>query len=273
MATHQPEPDRLQRHEALFTALMALERCELVQHVRTTPKTQLPAEVLARSYRDLWLAGRNEEAEAVAARLFGSRNEDPPSGVGDPEYMRWLLVHCEKRVSLKSVWRAAEDLYQSTCLQIVRALRGSQGAQAHTAWRAFCFDRLYDALRERTRRDAHVVGLEVQSDETGELRSLADVAESHPWQGSVAPDREEALTAFLRQRLELAADPVVRDIGLDQFFGDPSPVDEPDPERPDRPPLTLRYRLTRFQVYQRKKKAKVVLRRAWEEWTEQNPQP
>jgi len=268
-----PEPDRLQRHLVLFTALMAFDRRELIQHVRTTPKDQLPAEVLARAYRDLWLADRVEEADAVAARLFGVRLEDPPSGVGDPEYMRWLLVHCEKRVSLKSVWRAADDLYQSACMQIVRALRGSQGAQAHTAWRAFCFDRLYDAMRQRTRKDPHVVGLEVQDAGTGETRSLADMAESHPWQGSAAPDQEEALMAVLRERLEQVADPVVREIGLDQFFGDPSPVDTPDPDRPERPPLTEKYGLTRFQVYQRKMKVKVVLRRAWEEWTEQNPRP
>lgn len=273
MGKHQADSDRLRKHEELFTALMALDREVLIQHVRSAPKQQLPPEVLGRAYRELWLAERREEAEATAARLFGARLDDPPRGVGDPEYLRWLLVHCEKRVSIKSLWREAEDLYQSTCAQIVRALRGSQGAAAHTAWRAFCFDRLHDALRERTRKDPYIVGLEFQDPETGDVRNRADIAQSHPWHGSVAPDQEEALMAFLSSRLDQVADPVIREIGLDQFFGDPSPVDTPDPEQPERISLTERFGLTRFQVYQRKKKAQVVLRRAWEEWTERNPSP
>ncbi len=271
---HTPDPDRLTRHEAQFTALMQMEEGDLIQHVRTAPKQNLPAEVLARAYRELCLAERFVPAEAVANRLFGARAQDIAEGVGTPEYMRWLLVEAEKLVSRKSVWREAADLYQGALRQIVRALRGSQGAQAHTAWKAFCMHRLSDARRERTRQDPHVVGLEAEDPSSGEPINLGNTAEESPWQGSTTPDREEELTAFLRARLEEGVkDPRVLEIGLDQFFGDPSPIDVADPEQPERVPLTERFGLNRFQIYRLAKKAQVVLRRAAEEWTERDSRP
>jgi hypothetical protein len=52
---HAPNPDRLTLHEAQFAALMRMEEGALIQHVRTAPKEDLPAAVLARAYRELWL--------------------------------------------------------------------------------------------------------------------------------------------------------------------------------------------------------------------------
>jgi hypothetical protein len=271
---HTPDPDRLTRHEALFAAVMQMEEDDLIQRVRSAPKENLPAEVLARAYRELWLAERFVPAEAVANRLLGARTQDSAEGVGAPEYMRWLLIAAEKFVSPKSAWREAADLYQGALRQIIRALRGKKGAQAHTAWKGFCMHRLSDARRERTRKDPRVVGLEAEDPSSGELVNLGDTAEESPWQGSTAPDREEELTAFLRARLvEAVKDPRVLEIGLDQFFGDPSPIDVVDPERPDRVPLTEQFGLNRFQIYRLAKKAQVVLRRAAEEWTERDSRP
>lgn len=270
---HTPDPDRLTRHEALFAALMHMEEGALVQQVRTAAKEDLPAEVLARAYRELWLQERFTPAEEVANRLFAGRIEQLEAGEGAPEYMRWLYIAAVK-FARKSPSREAPDLYQSALRQIIRALRGPQGAQAHKAWKSFCFDRLRDAWRERTRKDPPMIGLEVEDPVSGDLVSLVDEAPEHPWQGSVTPDREEELTAFLRARLQAEVkDPRVVEIGIDQFFGDPSPIDVANPERPERIPLTERFGLTRFQVYRLRKKAETALRRAAEEWTERDPRP
>ncbi|MBW3569715.1 MAG: hypothetical protein KY467_01295 [Gemmatimonadetes bacterium] len=161
---HTPDPDRLTRHEALFAALMQMEEGDLIQHVRSAPREDLPAEVLARAYRELWLKERFTPAEEVANRLFAGRVEELEAGEGAPEYMRWLYV-AAVRFARKSPSREAPDLYQSALRQVIRALRGSQGAQAHKAWKSFCFDRLRDAWRERTRKDPPMVGLEVEDPE------------------------------------------------------------------------------------------------------------
>jgi hypothetical protein len=267
---HAPNPDRLTLHEAQFAALMRMEEGALIQHVRTAPKEDLPAAVLARAYRELWLEERFIPAEEVATRLFAGRVEDLEAGEGDPEYMRWLYIAAVK-FTQKSPSREAPDLYQSALRQIVRALRGSQGAEAHTAWKSFCFDRFWDAWRERTRKDPPLLGLEVEDPITGDSVNLGDKALEYPWQGSTTPDREEELTAFLQGRLQAEGkDSRIVEIGLDQFFGDPSPIDVVDPERPRRTPLTERFGLTRFQIYRLRKKAQVVLQSAAEEWTERD---
>ena len=201
MARH-PDPERLARHDAVFRSLIQLDRATLVPRIRNTPKADLPPEVLARLYHVLWNDGRRDEAEAAAQRLFGGTAGEDPSGVGDPEYMRWLLWAAAKRISEGSRWRDAEDLYQSTLRQVVRALRGSQGSHAHTAWKAFCYDRMVDAQRERQRKDFSHVGLEAEDPATGKIIDLSDHAPEHPWQGSVEPDREEALTAHVRRHVE-----------------------------------------------------------------------
>jgi hypothetical protein len=256
--------------EALFAALMRMEERALVQHVRTAPHDDLPDAVLARAYREFWLADRFDEAEAVATRLFGGR-PDLDLGETEPEYMRWLLVLAFK-FARNSPSREGPDLYQSALRQIVRKLLGSQGAQAHTAWKPFCYDRLFDAWRERTRKDPKMVGLEVEDSSSRQPVRLVDKALEYPWQGSVAADREEELTSFLEARLRAEAkDPRVLEIGLDQFFGDESPIDVADPERPNRRPLTERLNLSRFQVHRRKSKAELIIRLAMEEWTERSP--
>lgn len=270
-----PNPERLARHDAIFRELIQLDATAMATRMRTAPKEELPAEVLARAYHVLFQEGAGDLAEAAIARLFGGGPGDPPVGVGDPEYMDWLLVDCRYRLPGRwSRWQDPEDMYLSTLRQILHKLRGPGGAKAHTAWKAFCGDRLVDALRERSRKkDPPQVGLETQDPETGATLNLADTVDESPWNGSTDPDWEEELMAHLRSRLEAETDPRVREIGLDQFFGDPSPVDEKkDPSDP-RVPLTERYGLDRFQVYRLKKKAKKVLRDAFDEWTDMHPRP
>lgn len=272
MALH-PDPERRARHDAVFRRLIQLDGEALLTRIRTTRTEELPAEVLARLYHELWTGGRRAEAKAAADRLFGGDVGDEPCGVGEPEYMGWLLRAAYGRVASSS-WRAPEDLYQSTVRQILRALRGSQGAQAHTAWKAFCYDRIVDAERERQRKDFSYVGMEAKDPVTGQVIDLSDYAVELPWQGSADPDREEALTRHVRQRVEEIDEPEVREIALDQFFGDPrTPISGKDPSGLGRAPLTERYGKTRFQIMRIVKKGEAVLRRAVDEWTENDPGP
>ena len=226
--TGHPDPERLARHDAIFRELMQLDPAAMITRMRTAPKEELPAEVLARAYHVLIRDGAGDLAEAAITRLFGGGPGDPPGGAGEPEYMGWLLAECQYRLPARwSRWRDPEDLYQSTLRQILRKLRRPGGANAHTAWKAFCGDRLVDALRERSRKkDPPQVGLEVQGPATDTTLNLVNTVDEFPWSGSTDLDREEKLMAHMRARLETVKDSRVREIGLDQFFGDPSPVDE-----------------------------------------------
>ena len=256
----------------MFRELMQMDPAAMVIRMRTAPKEGLPAQVLARAYHVLSQDGAGGDlAEVAINRLFGGGPGNPPGGAGEPEYMRWLLVECHHQVPRGSRWRDPADLYQGTIRQILRKLRGPGGAIAHTAWRAFCEDRMVDALRERTRKDPPQVGLEAQDPVTGASINLADTVDEFPWHGSTEPDREEEVMAYMRARLEAEKDSRVCEIGLDQFFGDPSPIDR-DPSDP-RVPLTERYGVDRFKIYRLKQKAKKVLREAFNEWTDMHPRP
>ena len=78
----------------------------------------------------------------------------------------------------------------------------------------------------------------------------------------------------VRQRVEEIEEVEVREIALDQFFGDPrTPISGKDTSGLGRPPLTDRYGKTRFQIMRIVKKGEAVLRRAVDEWTENDPGP
>lgn len=253
--------DRVRRFEAAAEELVALGSGELEAWVRNRSR-QPEAAVLALVYHRLWAAGRKVEAEAVATRLFGGM----PGRGGGPEYMGWLFRACAGRVDEGARWRGAEDLYQGTLLQIVRTLRTPRGRRAHTAWRPFCWHRLYDAIRERTREDLPTEDLDAPDPGTGRMPEPLELGRRQAWHGSVEPDRLPQLIEHLRHAAEALEDPDVRRVALDQFFDDPSPIDTEDPDRPEKRPLTEVLGRDRFAVYRLKHKARELLepaRRAW----------
>jgi len=277
MARPTPHPPSGRYDDALFQALMQLDTPALVHHLRTAPRDDLPGPVLARAYRELLFGNRQEAAEAVIERLFGGDLGEPPGGVGKPEYMGWLLWMAAKRFPAGGArWQDAVDLYNAALAQIARALAGSQGAKAYTAWRSFCYHRLIDAKRERDgRRGERVepphVGLESEDPVTRLPINLAERAVELPWQGSVAPDREEEMMAFLKAHMERVEEPHTREVGLALFFSEPPvPISGKDPSGLGRKPITKRLGLTRFQVNRLKGKALEVIRQGLEEWTEKD---
>ncbi|HEV2149798.1 MAG TPA: hypothetical protein VGR37_20530 [Longimicrobiaceae bacterium] len=271
MARSTPDPPSDRYDDALFQALMRLDTPALVHHVRTARRDDLPAPVLARAYRELLAQGRNEAAEAAIERLFGGELGDPPSGVGKPEYMGWLLRTAAKH---STNWQEALDLYQAALGKIARALVRTQGANAHTAWKAFCYQRLIDAKRERDGRRGERVEPPHVSLESEDSINPVERALGFSFQGSVAPDREEEMMGFLQACMERVEDPLVREVGLAQFFnGPPVPISGRDPYGLGLKPLTERLGLTLDQVNRLKRKARDVLRDGWNEWNEKDWRP
>ncbi len=260
--------ERVIRYEAAAETLVGLGRGSLEANVRNH-RNQFDAPVLALAYHRLWIAGRTEEAEAVAWRLFSG---GPGRGSG-PDYLGWLFRAAMTRVSDDALWRIAEDLYQGTLVQIVEVLRTGRGARAHTAWRPFCFHRLSDAVRERTRENLPTEDLDAPHPETGRPKEYHELGYRQTWHGAVEPDRLEELMEHLRHAAERIEDPEVRLVALDQFFDDPSPIEFEDPSRPGRKPLTEVLGKTRFSIRRLVLKAKELLLPARREWEDGDARP
>lgn len=257
--------ERVRQIEAAAGELVGRDRAALVGWTRDR-SNRPDAAVLALAYHRLWAAGRREEADAVAARLL--------AGVpGRGEYMGWLFRVCITRVSEKTFWRDAEDLYQGALIQIFRTLQTPRGARAHTAWRPFCFDRLYDAIRERTRRDLPTEDLDAPHPDTGDVQEPLEMGRRQQWHGTAEPDHLPALISHLQRAAEAIEDPRVRLVALDQFFDDPSPIDRLDPSRPDKRPLTEVLGTDRFSVNRLKLKARELLEPARREWLDGDTRP
>jgi hypothetical protein len=58
--------------EAIFEALPPLDSPQFIDYLRTASAADLPAQVVARAYRQLCTAGREEAAQATVTRLVGS---------------------------------------------------------------------------------------------------------------------------------------------------------------------------------------------------------
>lgn len=265
MVTDSDPPDRLRKTDEIFADLPPLGSREYLQHVRHAPRPALPAAVLARAFHVLSQDGPDEAAEVTLSRLFGEKD-------GKPEYMAWLLHEAQKRLPRGQIGYDAVDLYMEALDQIARALARPSGAKAHTGWKGFCRHRLIDAWRARFGTEGQWIEPEHLDPSTTDQRTGAavDLLE-HPvgvaeWHGSVRLDQEEALYAFVRQRVEEIPNARVRAVTLALHFG-PTRVRASGKSSPGKPPpLTDQLGLSIDQINRAKAGGEAVIRAAVEEW-------
>jgi hypothetical protein len=255
--------------DEVFLALPPLDSPEYLDHVRRAPNEELPAPVLGRAYHVLSQDGPDPAAEATLHRLFGEKD-------GRPEYMGWLLHEARKRLPRGQTGYDAVDLYMETLHQITRALARPSGVRAHTGWRTFCLHRLLDVWRARFGTEGQRIEPEhidpLTTDQaTGASMDLLDhPADVLEWHGSVEPDQEEALYAFVRQRVEEIANERVRAVTLALHFGS-KPVQVSGRALPDgTPTLVEQLGLNRDQINRAKASGEAIIRAAVEEWRRTN---
>ncbi len=175
--------------------------------VRTASDEELPGRVLAKAYRQLWQAGRAEEAEAVLKRLFAV----------DRSYIEAVWRLARRQLPEHQYDLDAEDLVYETAMYVVELLRLPRGAFAETAWVSFLQNAFQDVWRKRFGREGHRA-----DPPRAEARSQAGTpaidpidaiedGEAGPLHGSVQrPDCE--LEDFVRETIERFPDPFERDV-------------------------------------------------------------
>src|SRR6185369_17205785 len=129
--------------EEFFLRLPPLDSEEYLWHVRTAPTTDVPAEVLARAFRQL--PPETPAARATLERLFRRIGERW-------EYLEFLARLARRQARTQEPSNRADehrDLLQDALVRILRVLPTERGELAERAWHHFCRIAFRDAWRER----------------------------------------------------------------------------------------------------------------------------
>jgi DNA-directed RNA polymerase specialized sigma24 family protein len=242
--------------DAIFEALPPLSSPQFIDHLRTASAADLPAQVVARAYRQLCIAGMDDAARAALARLVG--NDDKYHYLAS---VRRLAKHS---VARGQYWYDAEDLVQATIVEIVKVLPTPRGALAEQAWVLFSQQRFTDAWRVLNgRRGEKVRGHRVEPSvdaETGELFDPMEETDgaAAEWHVRVQASNVLWLEDFIRETVAKIADPITRQVAEDQFGDDPSPISA-GVSAGGKPPLTEQLGVSRFRISRALSNAKARL--------------
>jgi hypothetical protein len=194
--------------DAIFEALPPLDSPQFIDHLRTASAAELPAQVVARAYRQLYTAGMDEVAQATLVRLVGSDNKY--------HYLAAVRRLAKYSVAHGQYWYDAEDLVQATIVEIVKSLSTPRGALAEQAWVLFSQQRFSDAWRVLNgRRGEKVRGQRVEpsvNTETGELFDPVEEADgtTAAWHVGAQASKIPWLEGFIREVVAKIADPLTR---------------------------------------------------------------
>lgn len=242
--------------DAIFEALPPLDSPQFIDRLRNASATELPAQVVARAYRQLCAAGRDEAAQAALARLVASEN-------------KYHYLTSVRRLAIRSIargqyWYDAEDLVQATIVEIVKTLPTPRGALAEQAWVLFSQQRFADAWRVLNgRRGEKVRGQRVEPSldvETGEIFDPVEESDgaTADWHVSAQASNIPWLEGFIRETVAKIADPLARRVAEDQFGDDPSPISA-GVSAGGKPPLTEQLGVSRFRISRALSNAKARL--------------
>lgn len=240
----------------VFEALPPLDSPQYIELLETASAAELPAQVLARAYRQLCVAGCEDAANATLARLVGSG--------GKYGYLAALRRLAFREIARGQYWYDADDLLQAAVIEIVRTLPTPRGELAERAWVLFIQQRFQDGWRELNgRRGEKIRGVRVEptvDQETGEVSDPVEETDgsSAPWHVRAEASDLPWLEDFIREAVAKISDPLTRRIAEDQFGDDPSPISA-GTSASGKPPLTEQFGMDRFKIRRRVKSAKTRL--------------
>lgn len=215
----------------------------------------LPAQVLARAFRQLIVSGSEAAANATLARLVGSKKYG---------YLAAVRRLAGLRVAQGQYRYDDEDLIQETIIEIVKTLPTPRGELAERAWVLFSKQRFEDGWRNiNGRRGEKLRGKRVEPTIDKETGNIYDPVEetdgaTAPWHVSAEKSKLPWLENFIRRTAAEITNPVIRHVAEDQFGGDPSPISAGN-SAGGKPPLTAQLGLSRFQISRALKSAKARL--------------
>lgn len=242
-------------YNRIFSELPPLNSSEYMTLLETAPASDLPAQVLARAFRQLIVSGSEVAANATLARLVSSK--------------QYVYLAAVRRLASLMVAQGQyrydeEDLIQETIAEIVKTLPTPRGELAERAWVLFSKQRFQDGWRNiNGRRGEKLRGKRVEptiDEETGDVYDPAEETDgqSAPWHAGVEKSKLPWLESFIRRTATEIADPMIRRVAEDQFGDDPSPISA-GKSATGKLPLTDQLGLSRFQISRALKNAKARL--------------
>lgn len=238
--------------DAIFSGLPALDSAEYRELVEKAPVNELPAQVLARAFRQLVGSGCHEAAEATLLRLVADERFD---------YLGAVRRLANQHVVKGTYSYGADDLVQETIVEIVKTLPTPRGAIAEGAWVLFIRHRFEDARRNLYGRHgakdpAGRVEPQVNQ-ESGEIVDPVEEADGAlaDWHVQLRENKESWLLDFVTRTVDAIHDPLIRYVAVDQFGDDPSPISGGMSES-GKLPLTKQLGLHRTKISRAIKSAK-----------------
>jgi hypothetical protein len=231
--------------DAIFESLPPLDSPEYLALLNIATAAELPAQVLARAYRQLRRAGADAAAQATLVRLVAN---DHRYG-----YLKSIRLLAARRVARGQYWYEAEDLIQAAIAEVVKTLISVRGSLAETAWVLFCRHCFEDGWRILNgRRGEKIRGERIEASVDAESDDVFDPAEetdgaAAPWHVSAEDSRLPWLEAFIRRTVSEFAEPLMRQVAEDQFGDDPSPISS-GRSKTGKPPLTEQLGVDRFRI-------------------------
>ena len=249
----EPVADTFNR---VFEALPPLNSPQYIALLNSASATDLPAQVLARAYRQLCAAGSEDASRATLARLVGSG--------GKYGYLAAVRRLAFIEVARGQYWYDSDDLVQAAVTEIVKTLPTPRGELAERAWVLFTQQRFQDGWRALNgRRGERIRGKRVEptvDKESGEVFDPVEETDgaAAPWHVGAEASKLPWLTEFIRETVTKIADPTVRHVAEDQFGDDPSPISA-GVSASGKPPLTEQMGISRFQIFRASRNAKARL--------------
>ena len=259
------EPDKTEntsgalthRFEQLFAALPPLDSPEYLAHLAKAEMNDLPAQVLARAYRQLLDRLHEEACAATLERLLDRQNQ-----YGYITIVRHLA---RRRVPQGQQWHDEEDLFQAALMEILKVLPTARGALAETAWVRFCQNCFTDAWRSLHGRRGERLQVEFAQPnvdrESGEYLFHVETTtgEDAPWHAGLNASELPRVEAIVSRTVKSIGDPLMQAVAQDQFSATPSPISSAREANKRRPPLTEQLNASRFQISRALRSAKARL--------------
>ncbi|MDQ4123247.1 MAG: hypothetical protein M3209_17560 [Acidobacteriota bacterium] len=242
-------------YNRIFSELPPLGSPEYIRLLETAPVSELPAQVLARAFRQLIASGSSAAAEATLVRLVASKKFD---------YLAALRRLAYLEVAKGQGRYDEEDLIQEAISEIIKTLPTGRGEMAEKAWVMFSKQRFQDGWRNLNGRRGEKLKEKpfevVKDEETGDYADPAEATDGQAaeWHVQLKSSNLPWLEDFIRKTIAQITDPVVRHVAEDQFGDDPSPISAGKSEG-GKPPLTEQLDLSRFQVSRALKNVKARL--------------
>lgn len=242
-------------YETIFAALPPLDSPEYLHLLDTATASELPAPVLAKSFRQLASAGADAAARVTLERLAASNHREA--------YLLVVRKLARQRVARGQYAYDAEDLFQEAVKEIVRTLPTERGAFAETNWVTFCKHCFEDGWRSLNGRHGEKIRgerVEALTDPASGIVNdpLEVTGDFIPWHVAVLQSKVPWLEDFVRRTIAEFKDPLMRQVAEDQFSPDPSPISA-DRTKTGKLPLTEKLGVDRYRITRARDRAQAKL--------------